>query len=168
MSNLGKGKHDMHEARDLNPIFIASRIVKGFLSGRQEDTAYSDTNFKAFISYKHSVSTNFALRLEQALKVYAKPLLARPIRIFRDEKHFAPGIDLPKLIVNALNVSEFLILLASPEAANSVWVCDELVHWCAGLKQTKNLIIVLVEGEIAVDNDTQHIYWRGQMHCPPC
>jgi WD40 repeat protein len=116
-------------------------------------------SYKAFVSYKHHVSTSFALRLEQALKAYAKPLLSRPIRIFRDEKHLVPGVDLPKLIVDALDASEFLILLASPEAAVSPWVRDEIDHWCRELKRTQNLIVVLTAGEIATDDKTKRIDW---------
>jgi WD40 repeat protein len=124
----------------------------------QGDYERSNYRYKAFISYKH-VSTTFALRLEQALKAYAKPLLTRPIRVFRDEKHLSPGVDLPNLIVDALDASEFLILLASPDAAGSPWVRDEIDHWCRHLQRTQNLIIVLTAGEIATDNRTKGIDW---------
>src|ERR1700678_614014 len=90
--------------------------------------------YKAFISYKHIASSAFAIELEQALMRYAKPLLSPPIRIFRDERYLVPAPDLPKLIINALNASEFLVLLASPEAALSAWVHDEVEHWCGKLK----------------------------------
>src|SRR4029450_2077397 len=82
--------------------------------------------YRAFISYKHGRSRVFAERLESALMAYAKPLLGRPIAIFRDERHLRPGIDLPALIRSALTDSDFLIVLASPEAAASPWVNDEL------------------------------------------
>lgn len=68
---------------------------------------------------------------------YAKPIRARPIRIFRDERYLVPGLNLPKLIVDALNASEFLILLASPQAALSSWVQDEVERWCGELKRAK-------------------------------
>src|ERR1700724_89592 len=104
-------------AQDFNSPSLRSRIANTLTAWSRPHAQRHGTSYKAFISYKHHVSTSFALRLEQVLKAYAKPLLARPIRIFRDEKHLAPGVDLPKLIVDALDESEFLILLASPEAA---------------------------------------------------
>jgi WD40 repeat protein len=120
----------------------------------------SEFNYKAFISYKHGSSTHFAADLESALKQYAKPLLSPPIKIFRDEKYIVPNIDLPRLITDALDDSEFLLLLASPEAARSPWVQDELRHWCAEPDRAKNLIILLLEGHIAVDSVTKQIDWQ--------
>lgn len=116
--------------------------------------------FEAFISYKHGSSSVFAGRLEQALKTYAKPLLKWPIRIFRDERHLAPGPDLPKLIKNALDVSRFFVLLASPEAVKSDWVNDELRIWVVEKSQTDRLIVVLTAGTIAVDSKTKSIDWE--------
>lgn len=116
--------------------------------------------FEAFISYKHGSASLFAGRLEQALKTYAKPLLKWPIRIFRDERHLVPGSDLPKLIKNALDVSQFFVLLASPEAVNSDWVNDELRIWVVEKAQTDRLIIVLTAGTIAVDSKTKSIDWE--------
>src|SRR5215831_7420039 len=115
--------------------------------------------YKAFISYKHGKSSDFARCLEQTLKAYAKPTLKPPLRIFRDERHLKPGISLPKLIVEALDNSEFLILLASPEASRSEWVKDEISKWCSVDGRVEKLIIVLTEGEISVDSRSKTICW---------
>lgn len=115
--------------------------------------------YRAFISYRHHQQPAFVRRLELGLKHYAKPLLKAPMRIFRDENHLSPGIDLPQLIRSALEDSEFLILLASPEAAASVWVQDELRYWCETLQRTDRLLIVLVDGVIATDESQQDISW---------
>jgi WD40 repeat protein len=123
--------------------------------------------YKAFISYKHLTSTAFAVQLERALMSYAKPLLTRPIRIFRDERYLAPGANLPKLIVDALSSSEFLILLASPEAAASSWVHDELERWCGELKRAENLIVILVKGQIAVNAEAKTVDWERTDALPP-
>nr|VFK60560.1 MAG: TIR domain-containing protein [Candidatus Kentron sp. TUN] len=118
--------------------------------------------FAAFISYKHVSSTSFAARLERALKSYAKPpLVARPRRIFRDENYLAPGVDLPRLIKEALDNSEFLLLLASPESAQSKWVQDELDLWCRVLKRQEQLIVILLGGDIKVDDQSKQIDWSG-------
>lgn len=118
-----------------------------------------EARFKAFISYKHETSTRFAEVLEGALKSYAKPLLRRPSRIFRDEKHLAPGVDLPRLIADALDASELLILLASPEAAQSTWVRDEIDRWCRVLDRSQRMIVVLLGGTIALEAETKAVDW---------
>ena len=115
--------------------------------------------FKAFISYKHNVVSDFVKRFEYALKQYGKPVLSAPIRIFRDENHLRPGVNLPQLIRSALEDSEFLILLASPEAAASDWVKEELDIWCSTLERTESLIIVLTAGKISTDPETKLINW---------
>ena len=122
--------------------------------------------YKAFISYKHHVSTVFAERLEQALKTYAKPWLAPPFKVFRDEKHLRPGVDLPEMIRKALNESEFLILLASKEATESPWVADELLYWCKDLGRVDNLILVLVKDSIVVDATEKTIDWTRSEALP--
>ena len=122
--------------------------------------------YKAFISYKHAVLPTFTSEFERALKTYGKPLFARPLRVFRDEAHLTPGIDLPKLIAEALDDSEFLILLASPAAAASDWVALELERWCGHLARADNLIIVLVDGDIAVDSTNRTIDWTTTTALP--
>jgi len=53
--------------------------------------------YRAFLSYRHSErGRQMAVALETALKRYAKPTLARPMPIFRDEKHMKPNISLPQ------------------------------------------------------------------------
>jgi hypothetical protein len=123
--------------------------------------------FKAFISYKHVSSTRFAERLELALKAYAKPLYRPPMAIFRDEKHLRAGGDLPGLIRAALAASEFLVFLASPEAAASTWVRDELSYWCMDAERRDRLIIVLTDGTIATDPETKRIDWARTDALPP-
>ena len=116
--------------------------------------------YKAFISYKHVSATTFASNLELALKAYAKPIHRAPMPIFRDEKYLRAAIDLPGAIQDALEASEFLILLASPEAAESRWVQREVSQWCATEGRRKNLVIVLTGGKIAVDQ-AQRIDWSA-------
>nr|VFK55900.1 MAG: TIR domain-containing protein [Candidatus Kentron sp. TUN]VFK61940.1 MAG: TIR domain-containing protein [Candidatus Kentron sp. TUN] len=117
--------------------------------------------FAAFISYKHVSSTSFAAQLERTLKSYAKPLLTRPRKIFRDENYLAPGVDLPRLIKEALDNSEFLLLLASPESAQSPWVQSELDLWCRVFKRQEQLIVILLDGAIAVDDQSKQIDWSS-------
>jgi hypothetical protein len=55
------------------------------------------------------------------------------------------------MIKEALEQSDFLIYLASPEAALSPWVMDELSQWCAVQARVGKLIVALTRGTIALD-----------------
>lgn len=116
--------------------------------------------YKAFISYKHVVSSSFAKDVEFHIKKYARGPLQKPEKIFRDEQYFTVGGDLSKLIKDALSESEFLILLASPEAAESPWVREELHIWCNELKRSDRIIVILTSGTIDVDDDEKKINWK--------
>jgi Leucine-rich repeat (LRR) protein len=99
--------------------------------------------YKAFISYRHTEhGRRHAVALETALKRYAKPTLARPISIFRDEKHMKPDVSLPKLIREGLENSEYLIFLAEKPSAESQWCSEELEYWCS----PANLKTLLLNG----------------------
>jgi hypothetical protein len=76
----------------------ANVLVPVPLAGVSAPTYAPERRYRSFISYKHQRSRIFAERIETALKAYAKPLLQPPIRIFRDERHLRPGINLPTLI----------------------------------------------------------------------
>lgn len=117
--------------------------------------------YKAFISYRHSdFSRPHAEALESALKRYAKPLLKQPLSIFRDERVLRPGDDLPSEIKNGLEQSEFLIYLATAEAARSKWIADELRTWCGELGRRDKLIIVHLNDKIEADAETGKIIWE--------
>jgi hypothetical protein len=122
--------------------------------------------FKAFISYKHIASAGFAEALELAIKAYSKPVLRPPIAIFRDEKYLRPGVDLPSMIRHAIAESDYLIYLASPEAAISDWVKSELQQWCDDESRVERLIIVLTGGRISVDSETKEIVWSDTNAIP--
>ena len=108
--------------------------------------------FKVFISYKHSdFSRPHAEALEIALKQYAKPLLRPPLSVFRDERVLRPGDDLPTKIRSSLEHSEFLLYLATAEAAQSKWIADELGIWCDELGRRDKLIIIHLSDTIEAD-----------------
>ncbi|WP_074406157.1 TIR domain-containing protein [Aquimarina megaterium] len=115
--------------------------------------------YKAFISYKHVTSSQFAYYLELHLKRYGKTLFQKPDRIFRDEQFLKVGSDLSASIKKALKESEYLILLASKEASESPWVLEELKIWCEELQRSDKIIIIQTSGNIAIDDDTKKINW---------
>src|ERR1039458_7121094 len=126
-------------------------------------------SYELFISYRHSEnSRSHAESLERALKRYAKPLWKPPMRIFRDERVIRPGDDLPREIRRGLEASRFLIYLASPEAARSSWVEDELRIWCDLLHRKDRLIIAHIDGHIEIDQQSKAILWDRTDALPRC
>lgn len=122
--------------------------------------------YKAFISYRHSENgRRHAVALETALKRYAKPTLARPMKIFRDEKHMKPDISLPKLIRDGLENSEYLIFLAEKSSAESQWCGEELEMWCGALDRTDRLIIALIDDDIVL-NETHSVNFEQTTALP--
>ena len=82
--------------------------------------------YKAFISYSHAADGRLAPALQTALHRFAKPWYRlRAVRVFRDKTPLAATPALWPSIEKALAQSDYVILLASPEAAASEWVQRE-------------------------------------------
>jgi hypothetical protein len=79
--------------------------------------------YHGFISYGHAVDGRLAPALQRGLQRFAKPWYrSRALRIFRDETSLSVSAHLWTSICQALDASQFFILLASPEAAASPWI----------------------------------------------
>jgi WD40 repeat protein len=95
------------------------------------------------------------------------------LRVFRDETSLAADPALWSSIVRALDASHYFILLASPGAARSPWVGQEVTHWCAkpaaddGTKPTARILIALTEGELVWDRTTRDFDWSQTTALPP-
>jgi WD40 repeat protein len=121
---------------------------------------------KAFISYSHSADAKLAPALQAALERFGKPWYRkRAFRIFRDTTNLSLAPELWSGIEQALGQSEFLLFLASPEAAASKWVKKELTHWLKN-KGPSTLLIILTEGEIAWDDQAGDFDWSRTTSIP--
>ncbi len=116
-------------------------------------------DYEAFISYKHGTSSAFAGRMERAISRYARPFYRKGRRIFRDENYLSPGPDLPRMICEALDGSSHLIILGSPESAQSPWVAAEIEHWVSEPSRREKVIIILTDGDIATRGTPPVIDW---------
>src|SRR4051794_3471871 len=100
-------------------------------------------SYDAFISYSHAADGHLAPAIQQGLQMLAKPLYQRKaLRIFRDQTNLAATPGLWPTIEDALQVSRFFVLLASPVAATSAWVQQEL-QWWQRHRDHQQLLIVL-------------------------
>ena len=118
--------------------------------------------FDAFISYSHAVDGKLAPALQTGLHRFAKPWYRlRALRVFRDETSLSANPALWDSIVHALDRSRWLVLLASPDAARSKWVNQEIEHWCA-TKQAANVLVVVTSDDRPGDFD-----WERSNAVPP-
>ncbi|WP_081159825.1 toll/interleukin-1 receptor domain-containing protein [Ensifer aridi] len=115
--------------------------------------------YRAFISYS-SKDRSAAEKLQRSLESYRipKPLRRSGIHrnervspIFRDRSDLKASADLGQTIKDALENSEYLIVLCSPAAANSKWV-DKEISFFKELGRSDNIIAVIVGGLPAVND----------------
>lgn len=117
--------------------------------------------YKAFMSYSHAADSKLAPAIESGLKRFAKPWYRlRAMRVFRGKTSLAMTPALWPSIQRALSESEYFLLLASPQAAQSQWVQQE-VDWWLEHRSTNTLFIVLTEGELIWNHAT------GDFDCLP-
>ena len=94
------------------------------------DGGGQDKRYDAFVSYSHAADGTFSRALHRELERFGRTSRRdRPLEIFRDENYLAAGGQLTPEIRSALDRSEWLLLLASPAAARSEWVNQELDWW---------------------------------------
>jgi WD40 repeat protein len=104
--------------------------------------------------------------LQSALERFTKRWYRiRAFRIFRDTTNLSLAPELWTEIEKALSQSEFLLFLASPEAAKSKWVKKELTYWLEK-KESSTLLIILTAGEIVWDDIAGDFDWSRTSSIP--
>ena len=117
------------------------------------------TNYDAFISYTHRSEMRLASALDDALTRFAKPWnKLRAQRIYRDTDSQALTPNLLGAVEEAMDNSEFLILMASPDSAQSNWVPKEIAHWLKSRSLDK-LLIVVCAGEVVWNHESGDFDW---------
>ena len=120
-------------------------------------TEPSAITYRAFLSYSHR-DTAWGKSLHAALEGYridkdlvgrataagALPKTLRPI--FRDREDFSAGHSLTAQTLAALEAAQFLIVICSPNAAQSQYVNEEIRRFRA-MGRADRLIPVIVDGE---------------------
>lgn len=120
--------------------------------------------YLAFISYKHE-DEKYAKKLQYWLEHYklpstviknnpSLPKLVRPI--FRDSTDLTGGV-LEDELKNGLNSSKYLIVVCSPRAAQSTWVCKEVQEFIDSGRE-KYIIPYIIEGEPNAKNSVNECF----------
>ena len=113
----------------------------------------SKKKYKAFISYRHKRLDMFvAKKLQRTIERYVIPADLREQgqkrlgRVFRDQSELTLSSDLAQVIQDALDNSEYLIVVCTPDAAQSKWVNEEISYFLS--KNDRNHVLaVLASGE---------------------
>lgn len=113
-------------------------------------------HYNAFISYKHApLDSKIAADIQRQLERFRIPKAIRKQsnirkidRIFRDKEELFATNDLNETIECALEHSDFLIVICSPAAKESIWVQREIAFFLK-THSKKQVLTVVVEGEPA-------------------
>lgn len=118
-----------------------------------------EPRYDAFISYGHAADGQLAPALQKGLQSFAKPWYRlRALRIFRDATGLSVAPELWNAIEAALARSRHFVLLASPGAAQSKWVAQE-VRWWLTHRSVGHFLIVLTDGELVWDSAAGDFDW---------
>lgn len=111
--------------------------------------------YRAFISYSQK-DKGYAKRLHRALETYRLPRdisidankrKSRTLgRIFRDDDEMGASTDLGAALRGAIDDSESLIVMCSPNAAKSEWVNKEIIHFKRSGRSDR-IFAVISDGE---------------------
>jgi TIR domain len=116
--------------------------------------------YDAFISYSHAVDGELAPALQQGLHKFAKPWnRRRAMNVFRDETGLVASPELWASIEEALEESEYFVLMASPTAASSEWVAKEVAAFLERSGSAEKVLIALTEGSLVWDGGRNDFDW---------
>lgn len=128
--------------------------------------------YDAFISYRHTELDSFvAKNLHRQLESFKLPgnvtrklqkdtegAKTRITRVFRDQEELPLVSNLADPIMEALEQSEFLIVICSPRLKESIW-CKKEIETFIELHGREHILLVLVEGEPA-DSFPEELLYR--------
>src|SRR3954469_18843715 len=122
--------------------------------------------YAAFISYSRDADGRLAARLEYALERFATPWYRlRAFRVFRDDASLSSNPGLWSSLTGALDGVGHFILLASPGAAQSLWVGREVEYWLEH-REPERMLLVLTDGEIVWDEAAGDFDWERTTALP--
>lgn len=131
-----------------------------------EPPAASVARHDAFISYSHAADGALAKALQSGLHRLARPYFRlRALRVFRDQTSLSASAALWGGIEEALRSSRYFLFLASPAAAQSLWVQREIEWWVAH-RPAATMLILVTEGDIRWD-ETGHDFDWSATNCLP-
>lgn len=110
--------------------------------------------YKAFISYRHGgMDEKVAIQVRKQIEQYYIPHKIRKARhikrvgrVFRDSEELRAAGDLSAIIDEALDETEWLIVICSKRYQESVW-CMREIEYFLKIRSREQVLIILVDGE---------------------
>lgn len=130
--------------------------------------------YDAFISYRHTENDSFVAKLmhrqlenfklpgnvARRLKDNDKEAKTRITRVFRDREELPLVSNLADPIMEALEKSEFLIVICSPGLKESMW-CKKEIETFIKLRGREHVLLVLAQGEPS-DSFPEELLYREE------
>jgi len=112
--------------------------------------------YDAFVSYSQSTDKRLAKAIVRGLEQFAKPWKKRrSLNVFLDEASLSVNADLWESIKRRLLSSANLVVLLSPEAAQSIWVNKEITTWLSQPDSPESRVfLVLTSGTLSWNQNT--------------
>ncbi|MFJ3926120.1 hypothetical protein [Streptomyces sp. NPDC090022] len=123
----------------------------------------------AFISYSHKMDVPLAQAVHRGLhRIGRNWRKLRALNVFRDTESLGASPDLAGSILKELKRSTHFIYIASPEAAASRWVREELAFWRDHPEgdASDRFLIALSDGEIHWDEAAGDFDWTRTTAIP--
>ena len=120
-------------------IYVGAYRYKAFISYSHKDRAWAKWLLRRIESYsfpKHLIGSGTS---NGTVPKNLKP-------VFRDREELSVGHNLGEKIEAALNASENLIIICSPNSAKSHWVNQEIIHF-KRYNRDANILSVIIDGE---------------------
>jgi WD40 repeat protein len=125
-----------------------------------------ERQYDVFISYSQDLDNRVAAVFQRGMENFGRPWY-RPVqlRVFRDTTHLSASRNLKEDIERALARSRWLIVMASPKAAASPWVRDEINWWIAN-NRSERMLIAWTEGTLEWSQASQSFDWSRTTALP--
>jgi tetratricopeptide (TPR) repeat protein len=128
----------------------------------------SEYRYKAFVSYSHR-DREWGAWLHRALERYRVPkrlvgsrgefgpVPARLAPVFRDREDLSSSADLTGKVKESLQAAESLVVVCSPDAAQSRWVNEEIAYF-QSLGRTDRVFALIVDGDPQAPDPAQQCF----------
>jgi WD40 repeat protein len=122
--------------------------------------------YDAFLSYTHR-DRPVASGIQKGLHQIGRRLgQLRALRVFRDDTNLEVAPDLWGKITEALDRARFMVVVLSPQAAQSYWVNKEISYWLQH-RGREHLLLVLAGGQLSWDESQERFDPQASDAAPP-
>ncbi|MFD7182899.1 toll/interleukin-1 receptor domain-containing protein [Streptomyces sp. NPDC059904] len=115
--------------------------------------------YDAFLSYSHAWDKDIAKAFQHVLQGFDRPWYRpRSLKLFRDETNLGASPHLWREIEQGLTGSRWLVVMASPAAAESTWVRQE-IRWWLTHRSVDTLLVGWTDGTLVWDSEQSSFDW---------